>query len=236
MDVPPGSDRDPVDLADGREQVQEQVELWIRRGAGGERVAARDLLVEAGAALLGGPRDTLAVRHDQGGRPWVLRGDDRLAVSVSHCDGVAVVAASRTLLVGVDVEPLRTVPVTAMARRWFRPEEVEWLAGLDDPAPAFLRLWTAKEAIGKAFGTGLRGDGLRREVPMPDSDPSTLGVPGPVPGAPDAALAHLDVHGVVLAVAAIGQASAGFATRVHEVASRSTARSRTSLPVVVRGN
>ena len=228
MDVPAGPGPDPVDGVDA-------VHLWIRRGAGGERVAARDLLVEAGVLLLGGPREAVALRHDPGGRPWVLRGDDRLAVSVSHCDGVAVVAASRTLRVGVDVEPLRAIPVTAMARRWFRPEEAEWLAGLDHPAPAFLRLWTAKEAVGKALGTGLRGDGLRREMPLP-TEGVALYVPRPVPGAPGVALAHLDVHDVVLAVAAVGQTSAGFETRVHEAASRSTDRSRTSLPVVVRGN
>lgn len=232
MDLRTESDRDPVGLADGRGRVL----LWIRRGAGGERVAARELLLDAGETLLGGPRDALGVRHDQGGRPWVVRGDERLAVSVSHCDGVAVVAASRTLQVGVDVEPLRTVPVTAMARRWFHQAEVDWLAGLDEPAVGFLRLWTAKEAVGKALGTGLRGDGLRREVPLPDGDPATLCVPRPVPGEAGAAVAHLDVHDVVLAVAAIGQTSAGFATKVHEVASRSTERSRTSLPVVVRGN
>lgn len=233
MDLRGESGRDPGAWADATE-VSVEISVWVRRDVADPRDAARELLLDAGAQLLGLPRTDLGIWHDDGGRPWVKTASgERLAVSVSHCDGIAVVAASRTMQVGVDVEPLRAVPVTAMARRWFRPEEASWVAAQPDPALAFLRLWTAKEAVGKALGTGLRQEGLRRAVPLPSGD---LSVPEPVPGETGLAVGHPDVPGVVLAVAGAGQTTPRFNTVVHDSASRSTERSRTSLPVVVRGN
>jgi 4'-phosphopantetheinyl transferase len=137
--------------------------------------------------------------------------------------------------------------VVRLADRWFDPAEAAWLR--DQPADArpaaFLLLWTAKEALGKALGTGLRGGGLRRRVPLP---PVTDGSFGALPDG--LWLAHPAVTApLVLAVAAGTPVSAVLlhpaaalvgADAAHGAApdplARSTARSRTSLPVVVRGN
>jgi phosphopantetheinyl transferase len=222
------SGRDADDRAD-------RIHIWVRHGE--QSTTGQVVLLDAGELLLGRARSELVVEHDRDGRPWVAIGNDRLSVSVSHCragdDDVVAVAARLSGRVGVDIEPVRTVPAAELARRWFLPREALWVARQGSPDEAFLRLWTAKEAVGKALGSGLRDGGLRRVVPLPDGDPSVL---RPVPGETGLSVGYVTVKGFVLAVAADVQAFPRNWARVHDTADRSTERSRTSLPVVVRGN
>ncbi|MEU6077680.1 4'-phosphopantetheinyl transferase superfamily protein [Micromonospora sp. NPDC047074] len=172
--------------------------VWICQGVGGRPAPAGPLLRRAGAALLGCPEAEIVAGHDRDGRPLVtVRGGDAragLAVSVSRAGGVVAVAARVGGPVGVDVERCRPLPALALARRWFAPAEAAWLAGRPDGGRVadFLRLWTAKEAVGKALGVGLRDGGPGRRMPVPgDPDGSLRPVPGgldgalrPVPGSP----------------------------------------------------
>jgi 4'-phosphopantetheinyl transferase len=91
-----------------------------------------------------------------GGRPRLLGRDPidfNLSHSPRHC-AVAVMVGGR---VGVDVEEVVDYRAR-MAGRWYSPREADWLARLPEPAraPGFCKLWTIKEACGKARGTGLR--------------------------------------------------------------------------------
>jgi 4'-phosphopantetheinyl transferase len=91
-----------------------------------------------------------------GGKPVLAPGP---AFSVAHSGSLYVVAVSGASSVGVDVERLRSVArATAIAERWFGEEEARALAGVPEAEldPAFLRLWTAKEALAKRHGAGLR--------------------------------------------------------------------------------
>ncbi|MBO4210778.1 4'-phosphopantetheinyl transferase superfamily protein, partial [Micromonospora echinofusca] len=145
------------------------VYVWVSAGSGTPQAVARRLLVAAGVALLGRPAAEVRTGHAPGGAPWLVAGtDERLWVSVSHAPGVVAVAASRHLPVGVDVERPCRAAVAGLAGRWFHPTEVDWLDRRPeaDRSGAFLLLWTAKEALGKALGTGLAGGGLRRRVPI----------------------------------------------------------------------
>lgn len=214
---------------------------------------ARWLLAAAAAGLLGVDPARVEVTTEPGGRPVVRAAAGAAWVSLSHGPGMLAVAASLAGPVGIDVEGETVAPeVTELAGRWFTPAEADWLR--DRPAASVTRdlllLWTAKEALGKASGAGLRtagrsDAGLRRRLPLP---PVVDGGFHPVAGA--AWLAHPAPHaGLVLAVAS-GVAVSGLL--VHDlvdgpshgadsgatghVAARSTAGSRLSLPVVVRGN
>lgn len=100
------------------------------------------------------------------GRPELAGPGETLSLSfnVAHTDDQIIVALSAAGRVGVDVEAQqRESDALALARRYFRPEEVAALEAL--PAPQrqqrFLELWTLKEACVKATGEGL-ARGLRR--------------------------------------------------------------------------
>jgi 4'-phosphopantetheinyl transferase len=199
----------------------EPVHVWVAPAENDQRSAAHELLLSLAESLLGG-RPVL--RHDELGRPHL----DPLWVSVSHGHDLVAVAASASGPVGVDLEQRRTFEVAGLAGRWFDPAELAWMAGQPDEVEAFLRLWTAKEAVGKALGRGLRGSGLRRLMPLTD---------GLVPSEPELAVVWVPIEAaVVLAVAVPAGARAVEVCEHQGAALRRMVTSRTSFPVVVRGN
>jgi 4'-phosphopantetheinyl transferase len=237
-----------VELSSGPDAVH----AWLVPSRHGTRSRARQLLAEAGARLLGTDPARLAVGRAASGQPIVRAVADQAEqvwVSLSYGPGVLAVAASRTGPVGIDVEGPTRPEVVRLAERWFDPDEAAWVR--DQPAAeqptAFLLLWTAKEALGKALGTGLRGGGLRRRVTLPPVTdgsfqplPSGLWLAHPVPDLPLVLAIGSAVPGSKLVLHPTGSLGVDPVQRDHSVVpdalARSTARSRTSLPVVVRGN
>ncbi|TCC41548.1 4'-phosphopantetheinyl transferase superfamily protein [Kribbella speibonae] len=149
------------------------------------RSEAHSLLLELAGGFVGRP----SLSHDEHGRPQV----DGVAVSISYSRRRIAVAASYDGPVGVDLEEREPRDFWGLAERWFGAGELEWMAGEVDQLGAFLRLWTAKEAVGKALGIGLRGAGLRRVVPVGG---------GVVESAPGLQVTYVACAGAVLAVAA----------------------------------
>jgi phosphopantetheine--protein transferase-like protein len=204
--------------------------VWVAPAGDDQRSTARKLLLDLAGTLLDGPAD---LRYEPSGRPCV----DGLAVSVSHSRALVAVAASAAGPVGVDVEDVYPREVSGLARRWFGAEELEWMARQPDVLTAFVQLWTAKEAVGKALGHGLRNAGLRRRMPLPSSPVAHVALQaGVVPDEPGLAVAHLPVDQAVLAVAVPVAAVGVLVAEHHGAALRRTVRSRTNFPVVVRGN
>ncbi len=207
--------------------------MWVAPAGDDQRSTARDLLLELAGALLG---RTAELRYEDSGRPYV----DGLAVSISHSLRLVAVAASAIGPVGVDVEDGYQREAAGLARRWFDPSELSWMRTQPDPLTAFLQLWTAKEAVGKALGQGLRSGGLRRRMPLGG---------GRVESVRDLLVMHvpLEAHlsiqeglpiqeGAVLTVALPDTAAEVLLIQHHGAALRRTVRSRTSFPVVVRGS
>ncbi|MEU5539631.1 4'-phosphopantetheinyl transferase superfamily protein [Streptomyces sp. NPDC020362] len=186
------------------------VTVVLAPACGDPSAAARRVLVRM-AGELGVPVPSGAVprvAHDAGGSPYLSVADEALRavggdalcrVSISHCADVVAVALSAAAI-GVDVEVVRPLSFVNLARRWFDPAEAAWLARRpEDHRPEdFYRLWTAKEALGKALGVGLRSGGTRRRVPLP----RRLGTRWtPFPGRPFALALPECPPGLVLAVA-----------------------------------
>lgn len=121
------------------------------------------------AAACGRPAETLRFPADAGGKPRLCldRGDPPLSFSLSHSEGVALVAVAQGEEIGVDVEAVRPLDdLDALADRVFTPAEVAMLPPVGDAARlvAFHARWTAKEAAMKALGLGLSLDPSRFAV------------------------------------------------------------------------
>ena len=92
-----------------------------------------------------------------GGKPF-LQGSP-VSFNLSHSGHLAAVALSSDLEVGVDVEAPRTLhgDALSLAARFCHPEECRALTAMPERGreAAFLRIWTARESLVKALGTGL---------------------------------------------------------------------------------
>jgi 4'-phosphopantetheinyl transferase len=117
------------------------------------------------------------------GRPSVLEAD-KLSFSLTHAGPRAAVAIGGGQALGLDLEFIRPErDALPLARRFFAPAETEWLTGLapaERPA-AFAALWTVKEAVLKARGSGLTEPLRSAEVEL---DPSGRPVQVRAPGGP----------------------------------------------------
>jgi acyl transferase domain-containing protein/phosphopantetheinyl transferase len=133
------------------------------------RAAAKDAvreLVHRRFGLALAPAD-VEIMADENGRPevrgaWATRLGVVPAVSISHSNGVAAAlcALARGHLVGIDIESVsRRRP--GFEKAAFTERERGIVASLGDAQRPewYLRLWCAKEAVGKALGRGL-ADGL----------------------------------------------------------------------------
>jgi 4'-phosphopantetheinyl transferase len=120
-------------------------------------VAAHAALRYALAEQTGERADALRFTHSAFGKPSLSRWP-RVHFSLSHCQGLGLIAIGGRGPLGVDVEQLRPVPdALALAATHFTRLENEALAALpaDERERAFMTCWTRKEACLKAIGLGL---------------------------------------------------------------------------------
>jgi 4'-phosphopantetheinyl transferase len=123
-------------------------------GGAGERAFAGILRGYAGD-------DGAAILRGEHGKPYFGAPHDTLGFNWSHSGNVALLAVGRGpagFAVGIDVETVRPrARALELSRRFFAAAETDVLTGLpeDERLPAFLTLWTAKEAVLKAHGGGL---------------------------------------------------------------------------------
>lgn len=104
--------------------------------------------------------EAATVRYEIGvsGKPRLAAGFAPLELSLSHSEGLALVAVAQERAVGVDVEQLRDVPeALGIADAYFSSAEREELRTLQpsERQEPFLRFWTRREALTKASGRGL---------------------------------------------------------------------------------
>ena len=92
--------------------------------------------------------------------------------SISHCRRAVAVALGDTP-VGVDVESFREAGDSLLART-MNADELVQIRLADNPAEAFTRLWTRKEAVLKLRGVGLVDNLHDVLLPRPDCPPVAL--------------------------------------------------------------
>ncbi|KKZ73737.1 4-phosphopantetheinyl transferase [Streptomyces showdoensis] len=125
------------------------------------------------------------------GRPVLP--DGRLHFSLSHCEGLSLIAVATTP-VGVDIERIPAPHLVAELAEVLHPAESAELAALaQDLRPAaFARVWTRKEAYLKGTGVGLGADPSAEYVgsgPVPTAPPGWLLADVAVPSGHQAAVA-----------------------------------------------
>jgi 4'-phosphopantetheinyl transferase len=138
---------------DERARQRSFVSPELRRRFGAARAGLRTLL---GRHLDLDPR-RLAFATNEFGKPR-LAGDGQVHFNLSHCEERAVLAISDTAEVGIDLECERPIEHVDLAKRYFHPNEVTAITASPDEAEqrrAFFLVWTLKEAVVKALGTGL---------------------------------------------------------------------------------
>jgi 4'-phosphopantetheinyl transferase len=167
------------------------VVVWWQYAGSDPRAQARELLRAAAADAVGADPADVRVGRAASGAPKLSGAARGLLVGLSHTRGLVTVAVAgprtRALGVGVDAEAIRPLDAIALAERWFTADEAAWVRALPPTlrSTGLLDLWTRKEAVGKAFGTGLRAGGLRRRVgvPPPGAPPASPRPLTPLPGA-----------------------------------------------------
>ena len=122
--------------------------------------------------------DCTLARQAQG-KPWFPAAPE-LHFSISHSGG-RWVCAFADAPVGLDLQAHRPCRALALARRFFAPEEAEWLRSRGEAA--FFDLWCAKESWLKYTGRGLSA--------LPEA--IVLAPDGQFPARPDARLQLLPV-------------------------------------------
>jgi hypothetical protein len=163
-------------LSPREEAILAGLMLWPRRRKwllG--RWAAKRLLGELAAegnsfvgGLLGTPsldegwRSEVSILNDESGVPYVDRqgqGRLRLSLSISHRGdwGLVAVALVSGACIGADIETVQPRD-PALVRQFFSDSEADCVAGGGDVDRTVARIWSAKEAVLKAMGIGLRHD------------------------------------------------------------------------------
>jgi 4'-phosphopantetheinyl transferase len=149
------------------------------------RAALRMLLGEH----LGVPPEDVALDCDANGKPRLLdqMNRDALRFNLAHSGNLAVVAIARDCEVGIDIEQLRAVSHwEQISRRYFHEAEVVEIFGAacELRGAAFLRCWTAKEAVLKAIGMGLSCPLSSFRVPVHQQQGEWVNLPASGSGAP----------------------------------------------------
>jgi phosphopantetheinyl transferase len=102
------------------------------------------------------PPDQVRLELTESGKPLLANPYESLHFSLSHCNDLALVALCADGPAGVDLEPLSRAPDLSGCESTFcHPIEIAELARESSARwMRLLEIWTAKEALLKALGTG----------------------------------------------------------------------------------
>jgi 4'-phosphopantetheinyl transferase len=96
------------------------------------------------------------------GKPQIdpARNEIGLEFNLSHSHGLVLLAFSKGIPIGVDVEKIReTAEIPTISARFFSASESEYLRSVSEESRAreFCRIWARREAAAKSTGLGLGG-------------------------------------------------------------------------------
>lgn len=142
------------------------------------RIAAKALLQDH-PSTHSTPSHLISVLNEPSGAPYVLISDVRwpYCLSLSHRQkvGLAVAGLVPGEVIGADVETIEPRE-PAFVRQFFTEQEAAWVnqGGMEQALRVSL-VWSAKEAILKALGLGLRLDTRTIEIAAVEAQPTKTG-------------------------------------------------------------
>ncbi|MCB1802928.1 MAG: 4'-phosphopantetheinyl transferase superfamily protein [Gammaproteobacteria bacterium] len=143
------------------------VDVWRLPPLADESLPLREQAHRARSALLamyvGVPADALRIDCRPGGKPYLRPPLDDLEFNLSHCNDLALLAVSRAIPLGIDVEGERKLSdPLRLARRVFDEQSLASLLATPQPqrSQKFIELWTWMEARQKALGRGIFADSV----------------------------------------------------------------------------
>ena len=153
------------------DQRREQA-LCFRHDLGRRTCAAAYLLLCEGLRRYYGIAELPLFSYGEHGKPTIV-GHPDIHFNLSHCREAAIcVLADRP--VGVDIETIRPLR-EALMRHTMNDDEVQQILVADNPALAFTRLWTMKEAVVKRSGRGITDDLKHVLQPLPEGLTTVVG-------------------------------------------------------------
>lgn len=146
-----------------REEVA-RAERFAARGPARTFMAGRLLLRHLVAQRSDCRPQDVVLRLAPGGKP-VVENPAGTEVNLSHSQGWVLAAAGRVQL-GIDMEAVRPMDWQTVTRRFLPPSDRSWLDACPPESRdvSFFHLWTWKEAVAKAVGSGIS---LFAELPPP---------------------------------------------------------------------
>ena len=140
-------------------------------------IAGRAALRYVLAELTGTTPEAIEFVYGEHGKPALKPGG--LHFNLSHSENRAIIGVTRAAPVGVDIERINADRARPeIAARFFAPQEIQALAILSGDAYAngFFQIWSRKEAVLKAVGTGIGGGLSSFSVPL-DVLPEPVHIP-----------------------------------------------------------
>jgi len=141
-------------LAEISEQRREQA-LKFRHEQGQRLCVLAYQLLKQGLREEYGITENPIFEYNEHGKPAIV-GHPEIHFNLSHCKEAAVCVVSDHPA-GIDVESLREYK-ESLVRYTMNDEEIREIESAENPASAFIRLWTMKEATMKLVGTGISND------------------------------------------------------------------------------
>ncbi len=136
------------------EQRREQC-LKFKHEQGRKTCAAAYLLLCEGLKKEYGITEKPVFEYGEHGKP-VIVGFPHIHFNISHCREAAICVLSNQPI-GVDIESIREYK-ESLVRYTMNDAEIDEITHSQNPALAFIRFWTMKEAVLKLSGEGIRNN------------------------------------------------------------------------------
>lgn len=145
-----------LEAALGEISVQRREQALRFRHEQGQRLCVLAyLLLKKGLRTTYGIMENPIFEYNEHGKPSIVDHPD-IFFNLSHCKEAAVCVISDHP-VGIDVESIREYK-ESLVRYTMNDAEIREIESSENPASAFIRLWTMKEATMKLVGTGISND------------------------------------------------------------------------------